>query len=975
MVPKKMKDSVIIVNKESIVDKTIDSLNIENIIGQKAYGLCLMPWAWTLPFFVIDNALVKDVLDNNLDGPSLLKCVDNIKQACRQLGIEEELIIRSSGIKEGMSERGQYESQVGSINTIMEDIKELIKKININSEIKENGISLVVQKYVSANLMGHLSNEYRYSKDTRDFVCEYLNKKTNVIESDKIGLRNYRATYDINQFSKNTLSLNKGLTEALRIAAAFYYYNRKRVHIEFVTDDNNLYLVQCDQDIESEDRINPENIDISMSSIANFVPEALKKVSIEDKDKGYNKIDNLFIYQAVGETIPPIYILDNIGIIRDLEKGIMNDNLVRDLEKLTRQSLVIRTNIISASKEKGQLSPRSTEIRTLEKACEFLKSTSKKFLDERINNYIYIFHNFIPSKAAAFVDAIPMDRIVEIQALWGLPEGLYYNSHDRYIVDTKVNNYENMQPQRFTIKKYPSYKDTFVVPNMDGEWITKKISYNKCWGWVIPDDGMIKDIALRSRKIAEKCQKEVSIMWFVGVDEDFYPSASIPWYHEDFDRNTYYYTDRGQRNRRYKKKYFFEKELVIETEDDINQLKQSDAKRVGIVKIQPISAELLRNKEFINKIGNICKEKEIGIYLEGAALAHSYYQLLKTGANVLNSHDIKEYDEEIEFNKLVRDKIPEHIKDNGENVIFSYITGDLLINEIKRKIIEESYEVFDAESRDDIIEELADLKEICMTLQKEVNSTYYVNELPLEKIPEIEYVFEYAVPIKLRQSIDLSINDIPFRISFERTEDRFQLDLYFGKRKFGKSNEYIEIDQDKKAVLVNAFNISKANNGKSINDCLNLMTNYINSIVNKKNVNSSTEEIEKIRLGKLKKRGGFEKGYILKSTSYKRDLFSDYWEENIDDIRTGQDIVETYSIPVRDNIDIEALADNGLLVRVNFQMNCQNHKWKLSNKNISNIFPEVERIDIFERIVEDKIRFEIQFVKREFYQMSLDNIL
>lgn len=90
-----------------------------------------------------------------------------------------------------------------------------------------------------------------------------------------------------------------------------------------------------------------------------------------------------------------------------------------------------------------------------------------------------------------------------------------------------------------------------------------------------------------------------------------------------------------------------------------------------------------------------------------------------TGANVVCSNiDELTYSDTLEFNKLVRDKIPEKIISNGEHVRCSIVSRPLLDRLLLEKLLEEAYEVYDANTQQDIISELADMREIINTVQK-----------------------------------------------------------------------------------------------------------------------------------------------------------------------------------------------------------------------------------------------------------------
>lgn len=81
------------------------------------------------------------------------------------------------------------------------------------------------------------------------------------------------------------------------------------------------------------------------------------------------------------------------------------------------------------------------------------------------------------------------------------------------------------------------------------------------------------------------------------------------------------------------------------------------------------------------------------------------------------------------YNKLVRDKIPEIIKNNNEEPIIKMLSKEEYIKELEKKLLEECNEVLEAKGNDRL-EELADVLEIISELAKTENSS-------LEKIIEI----------------------------------------------------------------------------------------------------------------------------------------------------------------------------------------------------------------------------------------------
>jgi len=64
------------------------------------------------------------------------------------------------------------------------------------------------------------------------------------------------------------------------------------------------------------------------------------------------------------------------------------------------------------------------------------------------------------------------------------------------------------------------------------------------------------------------------------------------------------------------------------------------------------------------------------------------------------------------YNKLVRDNIPKMIEEDGKACDVSVLGYDEYIQEIRRKIVEEATELNAARTKDEMIEELADIFEL-----------------------------------------------------------------------------------------------------------------------------------------------------------------------------------------------------------------------------------------------------------------------
>lgn len=66
----------------------------------------------------------------------------------------------------------------------------------------------------------------------------------------------------------------------------------------------------------------------------------------------------------------------------------------------------------------------------------------------------------------------------------------------------------------------------------------------------------------------------------------------------------------------------------------------------------------------------------------------------------------------IPYNKLVRDKIPQIIADEGRKPHTSVLDDNRYAGALKNKMVEEAHELVEAKNRDEVLNELADLEEL-----------------------------------------------------------------------------------------------------------------------------------------------------------------------------------------------------------------------------------------------------------------------
>lgn len=86
------------------------------------------------------------------------------------------------------------------------------------------------------------------------------------------------------------------------------------------------------------------------------------------------------------------------------------------------------------------------------------------------------------------------------------------------------------------------------------------------------------------------------------------------------------------------------------------------------------------------------------------------------------------------YNKLVRDRIPEIITKDGNTADIIILSEESFKLAIKDKLIEEATEVANAQNRDDILSELADLQEVMDSIKQ----IYNINTLEVNTIQAVK---------------------------------------------------------------------------------------------------------------------------------------------------------------------------------------------------------------------------------------------
>jgi hypothetical protein len=415
---------VILVTKAAVATLSSDAVSLPNV-GQKAFGLSTLPSAWTLPFVCVAADLYRDYAAEPGDRETILtEWANRIEQAGKQVSIgpDDPILVRSSGRGEGLAARGKFYSVQGQMRDVREVLEKCLAQLAGDSALRIEEIPLLVQKCATpAKIIGHLSNERRCYEETRDWLGEMQAADVSHARGFKINLRPWRNKLSLDLDKTLECDLSTHIPEVLKAPANWAFESQARIHFEWVWDGKTVYLVQADEEIASVGHNPEEEHRNRMYQAVVFTPKILKRITTEHAGK-FAKIDNYLTYLNLGLPSAPLYFLDDQSIIRRLSKDDVPRELLTDVTALAKGSVVIRLDVATQNLLEKQLLHRTDEIRDPAVALKWMVEESKSLV-QLGHDCAFIFHNFIPAQSAAFAYAHPTLPTVQIEALWGLPEG------------------------------------------------------------------------------------------------------------------------------------------------------------------------------------------------------------------------------------------------------------------------------------------------------------------------------------------------------------------------------------------------------------------------------------------------------------------------------------------------------------------------------------------------------------------------
>ncbi|MDX6707081.1 MAG: hypothetical protein QOI48_2927 [Solirubrobacteraceae bacterium] len=670
--------------------------------GHKADGLARLPADWSPPYVAVPAGLAELIgaSGDELNGAQIATGLRSSQwgEVLKRLFVSSPagVIVRSSALDEDMSARGLYssvEKTFPSFQTVGEAIKEIWDDAS-RIRAERCTIPVLIQTRVPSRLVGHLSNEVRLRKDRRDWVVEVRGEGA---ETHTFGLR-VRSTDRGGPSDRYlTCSSSEELRTVLRCVGGAFTQVGTRFHFEWLWDGARVWIVQCDPISErrsSAPRAAGEAVAIPPLKLFRR-PEA--------DDRALPKIRCVADYVAAGIPHADLRVLRDVDVLKSLRDGECPPALMHDLERLASAGVVIRSDYARGSDDFEVLLPRTETEHSAEFLSDFLIRATGLLCSRGVDvvDIAFLTHVFIPADAAAWSLAAPTSAEVRIDATYGLPDGLLYYPHDSYHVSLR----------RETVRRRVRAKNTILLCDEDGTWRAAELGAPWDWRSTLNDEE-VRDIARISKQLADHLGRPVETMFFVRARTADGPVQALPWVHRVHNV--------GAVSIAATESHFPIRSVEVRNGTQLPLLKEALAviEPGGrlLVRLKP-DGEVLHDVTFLESLIPELDPDRCTVDLAGSALSHVYYELQRAGVQVRTTDPLGPSDtESVSFNKLVRDSIPDMIAAKGEQVSAYIASADELSDLLKRKVIEEAFEVGAASNTNDLLEELGDILDVLEAL-------------------------------------------------------------------------------------------------------------------------------------------------------------------------------------------------------------------------------------------------------------------
>ena len=663
------------------------------VIGGKAAGLLTVPGDWTPDFVVLGRCF--RALWEGRGAAELLRVdrraselIDQLILRARQSERVDGIMVRSNSPAEMMNRRrGAFRSL--SVPVDRERVVAAIDEVLAQDGPGDEPVFAVVQLHAHVQARGHLSNERRVSERASYWLVE---------EDDRADLRQRprplkaRAAGDIRLDARN----RREVFGCLRHAAHRLRGGRDRVHCEWVWDGARVWIVQRDA---MPGEPSPVTARYLRSTEAVAEPDPMPALRCirplpDAESTRWSKVSKPMVFKTLGMPAAPVFFLSGADFLRDARGA---GSIVReDLVELVaaRAPLVIRCDLLRECRRSDLSLPTSNPSSNPDELLGFMAGVSEKFDRDGLDpeSWALLPAWLVPARASVMVHARPGGQLMHLDALWGFPDGVGLLPHDTYFHRVDTENIESAV----------RFKGSCLLWSEEEGWTFRSVPSPFDWRAVL-DESEMRTASRWAQRLSDHLQHEVQLMALARIGGQRGPGAMLPWHYTNLavQRPSISHVRAAP----------LVSVATVRAAADLESSALADARGIDL---RP-SVEHRRDPAFMSAIGRLAADRGIPVYFEGSVLGHAYYQLREAGAEVV---PVGLADPDVvtdEYNKIVRDRMPEIIRLGGATLRFSRASPDMAVELLKQKLVEEAVEVSASEG-EGLIGELADLAEVIQAL-------------------------------------------------------------------------------------------------------------------------------------------------------------------------------------------------------------------------------------------------------------------
>jgi predicted house-cleaning noncanonical NTP pyrophosphatase (MazG superfamily) len=551
-------------------------------------------------------------------------------------------------------------------------------------------MAVILQPLVSPSWAGHMSNERRLARSTDTWLIEGLT------EGESSSQHYIRAVTDAATAPLVARTKPMVATALKKVAGRLKALSPFRFHCEWVWNGERVWIVQADS-ADAASTIAPANDYLRSKDSPGppFTPTVLKHFKDVDDLAIWRKLRRPGIFSSLGMPTAEVYLLRGDHWMTPSLRG----RLVGDFTAMCSHPVVVRCDVAESANSDETLLPTSSATTKVEDLITFCDATASDLQSKGLKDvdWAFLLARLVPARASAMVHARPGSKRVQVDSLWGFPDGLLHFPHDSSF----------FYPGAKQVKKFVRYKGTCLLPK-GSAWEPCRVDAPHDWQPVLSDIE-ITTLADWARRLADKVDREVQLMALARIGGQRGPSACLPWHYTDWAVPTF--------EQSMLTLPLLPKLGIIGSTEDLRRFREGALKDIAAYLIRP-RAEFLRDTTFLQASAELAASQKKPIYFEGSLLGHAYYLMRHTGATVIPVSPVEPRGDRRMYHKLVRDRIPVIIQETGGIARVRQLPRSDALQLLKQKLIEEALEVWGADQTT-IAEELSDVLEVIEALRKQ----------------------------------------------------------------------------------------------------------------------------------------------------------------------------------------------------------------------------------------------------------------